>query len=138
MKIDDERSGAYRTPLAGPPLGVFGKLLTIAAGIVVLVVAFMFSIVALGVILVVGVLIFAYLKWKTRNLPRDLRDLHERMQEQAARQGYQAPQAGGRVIEGEVISDAEYRASTQSGASDQSSNDAPRGPAGSPPPSRDS
>ena len=62
------------------------QLLTIAAGVVVLVVAFMFSLLALGVVLVVGVLIFAYLKWKTRNLPRDLRDLHERMQEQAARQ----------------------------------------------------
>ena len=131
MKIDDGHSGPYRTPLAGPPMGVFGKLLTIAAGIVVLVVAFMFSIVALGVILVVGVLIFAYLKWKTRNLPRDLRDLHERMQEQAARQGgNRTPPAGGRVIEGEVISDAEYRSSTQSGSTDGNSNGGPRGPAG--------
>ena len=131
MKIDDQHSGPYRTPLAGPPMGVFGKLLTIAAGIVVLVVAFMFSIVALGVILVVGVLIFAYLKWKTRNLPRDLRDLHERMQEQAARQGgTRTPPAGGRVIEGEVISDAEYRSSTQSGSADRNSNGGPRGPAG--------
>jgi hypothetical protein len=73
----------------------------------------MFSILALGVVLVVGVLIFAYLKWKTRHLPQDLRDLHERMQEQAGRQGgYQTPPAGGRVIEGEVISEDEYRAST--------------------------
>ena len=121
MKINEQQSGAYRTPLAGPPTSVFGKLLTIAAGILILVVAFMFSILALGVVLVVGVLIFAYLKWKTRHLPQHLRDLHERMQEQAGRQGgYQTPPAGGRVIEGEVISEDEYRAST---APAQSSND---------------
>ena len=121
MKINEQQSGAYRAPLAGPPTSVVGKLLTIAAGILILVVAFMFSILALGVVLVVGVLIFAYLKWKTRHLPQNLRDLHERMQEQAGRQGgYQTPQGGGRVIEGEVISEDEYRAST---APEQSSND---------------
>ncbi|WP_291986302.1 hypothetical protein [Candidatus Accumulibacter sp. ACC007] len=112
MKINEQQS-AYRAPLAGPPTSVFGRLMTIAAGVLVLVVAFMFSILALGVVLVVGVLVFAYLKWKTRHLPQDLRDLHQRMQEEASRQGgYQTPQAGGRVIEGEVISDAEYQAST--------------------------
>jgi hypothetical protein len=131
MKINEQRS-AYRAPLAGPPTSVFGKLLTIAAGVLVLVVAFMFSILALGVVLVVGVLVFAYLKWKTRHLPQDLRDLHQRMQEEASRQGgYQTPQAGGRVIEGEVISDAEYQAST---APDQQSGSEPGRTTGRPPP----
>lgn len=133
MKFNEqqsERSGAYRAPLAGPPTSVVGKLLTIAAGVLVLVVAFMFSILALGVVLVVGVLIFAYLKWKMRHLPQDLRDLQERMQEQANRQGYQTPQAGGRVIEGEVISEAEFHASA---SPDQPSNDGQRRTAGRPP-----
>ncbi|EXI82295.1 MAG: hypothetical protein AW10_00743 [Candidatus Accumulibacter appositus] len=121
MKINEQQSGAYRAPLAGPPTSVFGKLLTIAAGVLILVVAFMFSILALGVVLVVGVLIFAYLKWKTRHLPQELRNLHQRMQEQAGRQGgYQPPPESGRVIEGEVISDAEYQAST---APEQASHD---------------
>ncbi|HCZ14301.1 MAG TPA: hypothetical protein PL117_04565 [Accumulibacter sp.] len=102
MTTDHEQSGSQRGQLAAPPVGVFGKLLTIAAGIVVLVVAFMFSLVALGVVLIVGVLFFAYLKWKTRHLPRDLRDLAEQMQQQAARPGSR-PQPGGRVIEGEVL-----------------------------------
>ena len=130
MKFDEQHSGsgANRPPLAGPPTSLFGKLLTIAAGVLILVVAFMFSIIALGVVLVLGVLIFAYLKWKTRHLPQDLRDLQQRMQEQAARQGGQTHEAGGRVIEGEVISDAEYRASRDSAAPGQQTDSDPTRP----------
>ena len=40
---------------------------------------------------------------RLRQPPRDLRDLAEQMQQQAARQGYPPP-GGGRVIEGEVNS----------------------------------
>ncbi|WP_313950909.1 hypothetical protein [Accumulibacter sp.] len=138
MKIDDEQFGSHQARLHAPAAGVFSKLLTIAAGVVVLVIAFMFSLLALGVVLVVGVLIFAYLKWKTRNLPRDLRDLHQRMQEQAARQGHAAPAAGGRVIEGEVISDAEYQASTAPDEPGQRSGNDPRNAAGHPPARGDS
>lgn len=124
---NDERSGSRRGQLAAPPGGVFGKLLTIVAGVAILVVAFMFSLVALGVVLIVGVLFFAYLKWKTRHMSGDLRDLAEQMQQQAARQGsrQEARQPGGRVIEGEVISADDDEADPASSASSQRPNRKP-------------
>lgn len=138
MNINDERSDSRQAQLAAPPMGVFGKLLTIAVGVVILVVAFMFSLVALGVVLVVGVLFFAYLKWKTRHLPRDLRDLAEQMQQQAARQGYPPP-GGGRVIEGEVISSGRDEADAGSSSGRQGRHADPgRDQAGRPPAAHDS
>ncbi|WP_291994747.1 hypothetical protein [Candidatus Accumulibacter sp. ACC003] len=121
---NDEQSGSRRGQLAAPPGGVFGKLLTIVAGVAILVVAFMFSLVALGVVLIVGVLFFAYLKWKTRHMSGDLRDLAEQMQQQAARQGSRqdARQPGGRVIEGEVISADNDEADPASSAGSQRPN----------------
>lgn len=91
---------------AGPPQttpggGLLGRILTLLAGAVLLIAAFMFSLVALGVLVVGGVLVYAYLHWKTRHLRRHVA---EQMQE-AMRQ---REQRDGRVIEGEVVGGAEY------------------------------
>ena len=84
--------------------GIFTKILTIAVGAVLLVVALMFSALLFATALTVGLLIWGRLWWKTR-------ELRKRMREQAAA-GYspfgQAPStSNGRVIEGVVIRDSQ-------------------------------
>jgi predicted lipid-binding transport protein (Tim44 family) len=122
MGNNHEQSGFAGTRLAAPPGGILGKLLTIAAGAVLVVVAFMFSLLALTVVVVGGLLVFAYLKWKTRHLRRHL---NEQMQQQA---NPQRQQPGGLVIEGEVIGSAEYDAKPPAAASGQAANDLPTRP----------
>lgn len=69
--------------------GPLGKLLAAMVWAVLLVVAFTFSVVLFAVLVAVGLLVWAYLWWKTRALRKQLRE--------------RPP--GGRVIEGEVIRD---------------------------------
>ncbi len=73
----------------GQPPGLFAKVLTFAVSVVVLVVAFMFSVVALAIVSVVVLMAVAYLWWKTRDLRRRLRE----------------NPPGGRVIDGDTIRD---------------------------------
>jgi len=73
---------------AQPP-GLLAKALTLALGGVVLVVAFMFSVVALAIVSVVVLIGVAYLWWKTRDLRRRLRE----------------NPPGGRVIDGDAMRD---------------------------------
>ncbi|MEF8769670.1 MAG: hypothetical protein ABTS16_14680 [Candidatus Accumulibacter phosphatis] len=94
--------------LTAPASGFFGRLITIAAGTLLLVAALMFSLLALTVLLTAGLLVFAYLKWKTRHLRRHL---DEQPREQAQ------PAPSGCVIDGEIIGDAEYEARTSTGNS---------------------
>jgi threonine/homoserine/homoserine lactone efflux protein len=122
MANNSEQSGFAGTRLAAPPGGILGKLLTIAAGAVLVVVAFMFSLLALTVVVIGGLLVFAYLKWKTRHLRRHL---NEQMQQQA---NPQRQQPGGLVIEGEVIGSAEYDAKPRAAATRQAANDLPTRP----------
>lgn len=122
MANNSEQSGFAGTRLAAPPGGILGKLLAIAAGAVLVVVAFMFSLLALTVVVIGGLLVFAYLKWKTRHLRRHL---NEQMQQQA---NPQRQQPGGLVIEGEVIGSAEYDAKPRAAASGQAANDLPTRP----------
>jgi len=89
------------TPPTPPGGGLLGRILTMLAGAVLLVAAFMFSLVALGVLVIGGVLVYAYLHWKTRHLRRHL---EEQMQQATP----QREQRDGRVIEGEVLGGAEY------------------------------
>ncbi|WP_374691700.1 hypothetical protein [Accumulibacter sp.] len=91
------------SPQTTPGGGLLGRILTMIAGAVLLIAAFMFSLVALGVLVLGGVLVYAYLRWKTRHLRRHV---EERMQE-AMRQ---REQRDGRVIEGEVLGGADYDA----------------------------
>jgi predicted lipid-binding transport protein (Tim44 family) len=122
MGNNHEQSGFAGTRLAAPPGGILGKLLAIAAGGVLVVVAFMFSLLALTVVVIGGLLVFAYLKWKTRHLRRHL---NEQMQQQA---NPQRQQPGGLVIEGEVIGNAEYDAKPAAAASSKPANDLPTRP----------
>ena len=71
------------------PPGLLAKALTLALGAVVLVVAFMFSVVALAVVSVVVLAAVAYLWWKTRDLRRQLRE----------------NPPGGRVFDGDTMRD---------------------------------
>lgn len=95
-----------RLRLAVPGSGLFGRLITIAAGALLLVAALMFSLLVLAVLLAVGLLVLAYLKWKTRHLRRHS---DESLREQT-QSSQPKPASGGRVIDGEVIGDAEYEA----------------------------
>ncbi|MDO8959163.1 MAG: hypothetical protein Q7U85_05465 [Rhodocyclaceae bacterium] len=73
--------------------GLLEKILTLVVGTLVLVAAFMFSLVILAVALVAGLMFWGYFWWKTRKIRHGLR-------EQPPRQ--QRPPSG-QVIEGEVI-----------------------------------
>lgn len=91
MRLDEDPwkpDGDAPLPRAQQP-GLLGRLLTIAAGAVLMVAAFMFSLLVFAVALAGGLLVGGYLWWKTRELRRQMRE--------------QPPE--GRVIEGEAIRD---------------------------------
>ena len=71
--------------------GVLGRLLALAAGAVLLIAAFMVSVVVFAIALAGAIVIGGYLWWKTRELRRRMRE--------------RPP--GGHVVEGEVIRDDE-------------------------------
>ena len=121
MTSNEQSSGFTGTHLAAPQLGILGRLLTMAAAAALLVAVFMFSLLALGVLLVVGLLGFAYLKWKTRHLSSFLRQGMPRQPNPHDRQA----SPGGYVIEGEVIGDAEYETHRSSSATGKPTTDAP-------------
>jgi uncharacterized membrane protein len=85
---------------ARPPTSLVGKLLALVAGTILLVLAFMFSLVLLAVFLAVGLMLGTWFFWKTRHVRKAMR-------EAAAARG---PSADGNVIEGEVVIVEEYRA----------------------------
>ena len=72
-----------------------GKILAFAAAAVLLAVSLMFSLLLFAVALVVGLLLWGWLWWKTRELRGQMR---ERQME-----GMDDHPPGGRVIEGEVV-----------------------------------
>jgi hypothetical protein len=114
---EDARSFSSARTMALPS-GWFGKLMAIMASATLVVVGLMFSVLALAVLLVGGTLLFAYLRWKTRHLRRVL---------DAQMQPARAPeqQSSGRVIEGEIIGDAEYDANSHAPARNPLLNDVP-------------
>ncbi|EXI68851.1 MAG: hypothetical protein AW08_00673 [Candidatus Accumulibacter adjunctus] len=114
--------GSSRTT---PGDGLLGRILTMLAGAVLLIAAFMFSLVALGVLVVGGVLVYAYLYWKTRHLRRHI----EEQMQQAAQQ---REQRDGRVIDGEVLGGAEYEGQPEPSAASRAAARLPR-PADGPP-----
>ena len=69
------------------PSGLLAKILTTAVGAVMLVAAFVFSLLVFALVAAGGLLVVSYLWWKTRKL----------------RQQMGEEPVGGRVIEGEVI-----------------------------------
>ncbi len=91
MQTEEERStltgsdARFSTNVSGLP----GKVLTFASAAVLLVVAFMFSLLVFAILATGGLLVWGYLWWKTRELRRQMRE--------------RPP--GGRVIEGEATRD---------------------------------
>jgi len=73
------------------PPGVLGRVAAAIVGAIALVVAFMFSVVALAVVSVIIVIAVGYLWWKTRDLRRHLRE----------------NPPGGRVIDGDSSRDGD-------------------------------
>ena len=72
--------------------GLLDKVLTFAAGAVLLVVGLMFSLLMFALAATVAVLVLGFLWWKTRVARRQMRE--------------QPP--GGRIIDGEVIRDSRF------------------------------
>lgn len=89
MRTEDERLrlGGREIPGIREP-GPVATALAVALGAVVLVGAFMLSLVVFAGLLAVGAVVGAYLWWKTRDLRKEMRDI------QAAQ---------GTIIEGEAI-----------------------------------
>ena len=75
------------------PKTFLGKVLAYTAAAVILVAAFVFSLVLVAIVAAGGLLLVGYLWWKTRKLRKHLRE----------------NPPGGRVIEGEVVQDVEPR-----------------------------
>ena len=79
---------------ARPP-GLLARIVGVFVGAVALVLAFMFSVVALAVVSVIVLVVVGYLWWKTRDLRRQMRE-HP---------------PGGRVIDGDATRDRDSSAS---------------------------
>lgn len=105
-------------PAAGPT-GVLARVTTIALTAALLILGFMFSVLALAVVLIVGLLAFAYLKWKTRHLRASL-DSRPSMDPQRA-----SPDLHGDVIEGEVIARTVYETAHGASANGEAANEFP-------------
>lgn len=82
------------------PGGFFGRILAFAGTVVIAGLALMFSVVLFAIIATVGILAWGYFWWKTRDLRKQMREIHE--QALRGQSGYRPP-AGSDVIEGEVI-----------------------------------
>jgi Flp pilus assembly protein TadB len=82
----------------GTPPGPLAKLAAFVLSAAFLVLAFMFSLVALAVVAVVGVLLGGWLWWKTRALRKQMQQMRE-----AQQMGSERPVRSDQVIEGEFI-----------------------------------
>ena len=86
---------------AKPPGSLLGKLLALVAGVILLVLGFMFSLVLLAVFVAVGLTLGAWFFWKTRHVRKAMREAG----------AMRNPPADGDVIEGEAVIVEEYRVS---------------------------
>ncbi len=80
---------------------LLGRILAFIVGAGVLVLAFMFSLVALAVIAVGGLLLWAWLWWKTRAIRQQMRE-----QSPLNADFNRNNSSNGQIIEGEVIRDS--------------------------------
>lgn len=99
-----------RIRLTAPGSGIFVRLLTIASAAALLAIGLMFSLLALALLLVAGLLGFAFLQWKTRHLRRQWNDAMRARAGQTV--NWSADDPAGRVIEGEVIDNGEHHPPT--------------------------
>ena len=86
------------------PQGLVGKLLTLVLGAAFLVLAFMFSLVALAIAAVGGLMLWGWIWWKTRAIRQQLRDQAANYQTQNVTEG---DAKEGDIIEGEAIRTAD-------------------------------
>lgn len=93
--IQSNISGARLPTRVG---GFLGRLLTLLAGSLFLVVGVTFSLLALSIVVIAILLAFVYFKWKARTFPKDF----PRRFRQSGEHHGKAP-TDGRVIEGELI-----------------------------------
>ena len=86
------------------PQSLLGKVLTLVLGAAFLVLAFMFSLVALAVVAVGGTMLWGWLWWKTRAVRKLIRE-QGIAPESMARSNSNSDEShsGGYIIEGEVI-----------------------------------
>ena len=91
----------FHASLCGRPPAPLAKVVTFILGAALLVVGFMFSLVALAVVAVGAVLAGSWFLWKTRALRREI---EEQLAQQRPFQPAE-PAFAGRIIEGEVIRD---------------------------------
>lgn len=76
MPIDPERARFF-SQFAGrraQPMSVWQKIVAAVIGGGVFVLALMFSVVLFAVVVTVGLVVWGYLWWKTRNLRKQMRD----------------------------------------------------------------
>lgn len=100
---------------ASPPASLPGKVFALIVGAILLVLGFMFSVVLLVVLAVVGLTFGAWFFWKTRHLRKAMRE--------AGPMG--RPPADGVVIEGEAVIVEEYRAGKTPALPDDSGKSGP-------------
>ena len=92
------------------PKGVVARVLTLIVGLVVLVAAFMFSLVFFAVVAVAGLLFWMYFMWKTRTVRQQMREqINAQMSTQSNKPQAPDPDSGGEVIEGEAVRVVEER-----------------------------
>lgn len=95
-------------PFTTQPVGPVQKLLTVAVGLSFLALGLMFSAVILLAGVAIGLIVWGYLWWRTRELRRVMRG--------AQSTAYRSPPpSGGDVIEGEAVLVEEIRASVRQG-----------------------
>lgn len=95
--MDSTRQNPQFRP--GPPPGPLAKLAAFVLSAAFMVLAFMFSLVALAVVAVLGVALGGWLWWKTRAMRKQM----QQMREAAQQMGGEQPVRSDQVIEGEFI-----------------------------------
>lgn len=101
MTTEETTQSAPRDPRFGnQPPSLLSKILAFILGAGFLVLAFMFSLVALAVLAVGGLMVWGWLWWKTRAIRQQMKEMQATMQTQQ-------PTSEGHIIEGEVIRETE-------------------------------
>lgn len=100
-------------PLGGPQTAgtsLVGRIFAAIAGMLLLAGAFVFSVFLFAALAVIGMALWGFLWWKTRDLRKQMRAQMEQMREQMGRAGagsMQEPAPGSTVIEGEYVREVE-------------------------------
>ncbi|MCC7546325.1 MAG: hypothetical protein IT532_01020 [Burkholderiales bacterium] len=105
--MNQEQGPFLGAPGANQP-SLIGRILGTLVGLLVLAGAFVFSVFLFAALAVVGVVVWGFVWWKTREVRKQMRAHMEQMQEQMRQAGVPPdPVAGGDVIEGEFVREDE-------------------------------